>query len=120
MDRRGFLQSILVAAVAPAIVRADSLMRIIPTETTIFIPDKRPLLLVAERIYSSHTWAGSGSRLGVGLMLDQQMREHIRRYYGRAHNLQMFEDTAYDPSAKVTETRLIASFTREIPAPEED
>lgn len=33
MNRRGFLGSILAAAVAPAIVRADSLMRIVPRET---------------------------------------------------------------------------------------
>lgn len=32
MNRRGFLGAILAAAVAPAIVRADSLMRIIPRE----------------------------------------------------------------------------------------
>jgi hypothetical protein len=33
--RRGFLGSILALGVAPAIVRADSLMRIVPRETTI-------------------------------------------------------------------------------------
>ncbi len=37
MDRRGFLGSILAACVAPAIVRADSLMRIIPRETSILL-----------------------------------------------------------------------------------
>lgn len=37
MNRRGFLSSILAAAVAPAIVRADSLMRVIPLETTILL-----------------------------------------------------------------------------------
>lgn len=35
MDRRGFLGAILAAAVAPAIVRADSLMRIIPRDTRV-------------------------------------------------------------------------------------
>lgn len=35
MNRRGFLSSILTLAAAPAIVRADSLMRIIPVETEI-------------------------------------------------------------------------------------
>jgi hypothetical protein len=35
VNRRGFLGSILAAAVAPAIVRADSLMRIVPRDTTI-------------------------------------------------------------------------------------
>jgi hypothetical protein len=33
MNRRGFLGSILALAAAPAIVRADSLMRIVPVET---------------------------------------------------------------------------------------
>lgn len=35
MDRRGFLGAILASAVAPAIVRADSLMRIVPRETLV-------------------------------------------------------------------------------------
>lgn len=35
MNRRGFLQGILIAAAAPAIVRADSLMRMVPTETVV-------------------------------------------------------------------------------------
>ena len=35
MNRRSFLGSILAAAVAPAIVRADSLMRIVPRDTLV-------------------------------------------------------------------------------------
>lgn len=35
MNRRGFLGAILAAAAAPAIVRADSLMRIVPRETEV-------------------------------------------------------------------------------------
>jgi hypothetical protein len=35
MNRRGFLASCLALGAAPAIVRADSLMRIVPVETTI-------------------------------------------------------------------------------------
>ena len=35
MNRRGFLTSILALGAAPAIVRADSLMRIVPRETGI-------------------------------------------------------------------------------------
>ena len=35
MNRRGFLGSILVALTAPAIIRADSLMRVVPTKTLI-------------------------------------------------------------------------------------
>src|SRR4051794_14876117 len=36
MNRRSFLSAILAAGVAPALVRADSLMRIVPRETTLF------------------------------------------------------------------------------------
>lgn len=35
MNRRGFLQSCLALAAAPAIVRADSLMRIVPRDTLV-------------------------------------------------------------------------------------
>lgn len=38
LTRRGFLSTILAAAVAPAIVRADSLMRIVPRDATIIFP----------------------------------------------------------------------------------
>ncbi len=37
MNRRGFLGAILAAAAAPAIVRADSLMRIIPRDAGILL-----------------------------------------------------------------------------------
>lgn len=36
MNRRGFLGSILALGAAPAIVRADSLMRIVPIQTTVW------------------------------------------------------------------------------------
>lgn len=39
MNRRGFLGSILVACAAPAIVRADSLMRIIPKRVVVLQPE---------------------------------------------------------------------------------
>lgn len=39
MNRRGFLGSILALGAAPAIVRADSLMRVVPRETTILTPE---------------------------------------------------------------------------------
>lgn len=38
MNRRSFLGSILAAAVAPAIVRADSLMRIVPRSALVLDP----------------------------------------------------------------------------------
>lgn len=37
MNRRGFLGSILAACAAPAIVRADSLMRIVPMDDTLVL-----------------------------------------------------------------------------------
>lgn len=44
MDRRGFIGSILAAATAPAIVRADSLMRIVPRDMDVWIGAYHPLL----------------------------------------------------------------------------
>lgn len=38
MNRRRFIGSILAAGVAPAIVRADSLMRIVPRENVLLMP----------------------------------------------------------------------------------
>lgn len=35
MNRRGFLASILAGCTAPAIVRADVLMRVVPMQTTV-------------------------------------------------------------------------------------
>lgn len=42
VTRRGFLGSILAAAVAPAIVRADSLMRIVPREAAVLAVAEGP------------------------------------------------------------------------------
>lgn len=39
MNRRGFLQTCLALAAAPAIVRADSLMRVVPRNTTVLTFD---------------------------------------------------------------------------------
>lgn len=50
MNRRGFLGSILAVAIAPAIVRADSLMRIIPTETLLVTTVSGNRLLRIEEI----------------------------------------------------------------------
>lgn len=43
MNRRSFLTTILASAVAPAIVRADSLMRIVPRETLVVVMNDLPL-----------------------------------------------------------------------------
>lgn len=39
MNRRGFLGSILALGAAPAIVRADALMRIVPRDATVIAPE---------------------------------------------------------------------------------
>ena len=41
MNRRGFLGSIIAACAAPAIVRADALMRVVPINTTMYGYDFR-------------------------------------------------------------------------------
>lgn len=47
VNRRGFLGSILLAGVAPAIVRADSLMRIVPIETLVEQVDVTDLVIAS-------------------------------------------------------------------------
>lgn len=53
MTRRGFLQSCLVLAAAPAIVRADSLMRIIPREVSLYVPNRGMVILVPKVVMAS-------------------------------------------------------------------
>lgn len=53
MKRRGFLQSILALGAAPAIVRADSLMRVIPRDTNI-ITSASTLWPGVKAFYSKH------------------------------------------------------------------
>jgi hypothetical protein len=53
ITRRGFMQSILALAAAPAIVRADSLMRIVPTRTLILPATKRMLIPFMKSGYQS-------------------------------------------------------------------
>lgn len=50
MDRRGFLGAMLAACAAPAIVRADSLMRIVPRDALIFHPDEFGLAIHGNRL----------------------------------------------------------------------
>lgn len=63
MNRRGFLSAILAAGAAPAIVRADSLMRVVPRET---------LVLAAEAPYLSAD--ASMARTLFGALTDEQKR----------------------------------------------
>jgi hypothetical protein len=45
VNRRGFLGAILAAAAAPAIVRADSLMRVIPVDTEVLTFSSAEILI---------------------------------------------------------------------------
>lgn len=58
MNRRGFLGSILAACAAPAIVRADSLMRVVPTETVIAFPPYS-MTVVMEEFDANYSIAGA-------------------------------------------------------------
>lgn len=73
MNRRGFLGSILALGAAPAIVRADSLMRIVPMDGVIVhrIP---PMVM-----FPNPTFTGS-----VILTVDQITAEALRIAHERA------------------------------------
>jgi hypothetical protein len=60
--RRGFLGAMLAACAAPAIVRADSLMRVIPTETEILLPEPKRIVHPSE--FSIELTGPSGLRVG--------------------------------------------------------
>lgn len=134
MNRRGFLQSCLALAVAPAIVRADSLMRIIPQEVMLFVPNSEPLLLVPEESFVSFAFAGAHT--GRSVAIQQMIRGMVKdglKYGGRYRDLQIAETCEYDPQAEcwgnshwtfdepgnrqsgVTLIRARATFNREVP-----
>lgn len=72
MNRRGFLSGILAAAIAPAIVRADSLMRIVPLDTTILTATYGD---VVDRYVITGVTEGISETI---LTMDQIMREALR------------------------------------------
>jgi hypothetical protein len=67
MNRRGFLGTILACGTAPAIVRADSLMRIVPRSTTILITDTyRDGKLVSSEFKNITDWfERSGAKMKI-------------------------------------------------------
>jgi hypothetical protein len=80
MNRRSFLQSILALGMAPAIVRADSLMRIVPRDMMIAPPQElwarsknQEILLSWEPVYDAATYEVAWEKEGlfVGRMLVQ-------------------------------------------------
>lgn len=52
MNRRGFIGSILATCAAPAIVRADALMRIVPRNTTIVL-ETMPLRPICQEMWTA-------------------------------------------------------------------
>lgn len=70
MNRRGFLGSILVACAAPAIVRADSLMRIVPLDTTIITASE--MIRRQELTYAEWAENIDGGSMGVIIKLLQR------------------------------------------------
>jgi hypothetical protein len=113
MNRRGFLQSILIAAAAPAIVRADRLMRIIPQETTLFVPNSEPVLLVADRIFSATDFLGGWPGMDVALLMRQRLEEAARRR-GKVHDLNIMFDK-FARSDGTHRLQAVATFNREVP-----
>lgn len=73
MNRRGFLASCLALGAAPAIVRVDSLMRVVSRET---------LVLTAEAPYLSAE--ASMARTLFGALTDEQKRVWARALWGQA------------------------------------
>ena len=71
MNRRGFLGSILAAAAAPAIVRADSLMRIVPVDT---------IALETGELWVTDLIRYDGLDLAAKLRLQGQLVRELIRY----------------------------------------
>jgi hypothetical protein len=114
VNRRGFLGSILALGAAPAIVRADSLMRIVAQETTIYVPDSAPLLLVPDMSFVTHAVRGLHSRVEIDLLVQAILRDSLR--YGRpTRDVRISTSRAYDPLEGVMVVRAEAHFMREIP-----
>lgn len=63
--RRSFLGAMLAACAAPAIVRADSLMRVIPVETEILLPEPTPRLDIVTQAEPDGITTRDGSRLTI-------------------------------------------------------
>lgn len=108
MNRRGFIGSILAACAAPAIVRADSLMRIIAPETTVATVQWGHQV-VDEYIVTKISEA-SGNKI---LTLDMIAREAIRIAHERVpfigsvsteHNFLNLGDRLTMPREKVGDT----------------
>ena len=92
MNRRGFLGSILALGAAPAIVRADSLMRIVPREALVIAPAEIRLALSIDEFSERYIEPARNMLMTI----DQITREALRI----AHDKAVFiggPDRQYDP-----------------------
>ena len=81
MNRRGFLSGIIAACAAPAIVRADSLMRVVPNQTIAILPDLQRFGLVPTSIVMPPE---VGEMLHDWLILDMHKPSFVRTLvYGK-------------------------------------
>lgn len=77
MNRRGFLSSILALAAAPAIVRADSLMRIVPVDTAILTYGWTEFPIDAVNRHAAELFKSEFGRYEHTIIIDQ-MRDPLR------------------------------------------
>jgi hypothetical protein len=92
MNRRGFLQSCIALAAAPAIVRADSLMRVIPREATVILPQGFGLAQIKRE----------GSSIPYMTIDEAQMASAtvIGRYWPKGHRFEVIETYNALPSRR--------------------
>lgn len=116
MNRRGFLQTIIATATAPAIVRADSLMRVIPQETTLYVPETGPIILVPGRMVASTTRPGGRwPSMAETLSMQPLLERGIRRNHGRIRDLRYIHERMVGPLADdERKVRVIALFNEEV------
>lgn len=89
MNRRGFLKAMLAAAAAPAIVRAESLMKIyVPPEPKLFVPSDSIVqgMEFGKNDFTFETWVKKPETEGMILGGDGEWK-HIAQVYsgGRLH-----------------------------------
>lgn len=117
MNRRGFLGSILAACAAPAIVRADALMRVVPVDTVLFFPVDNPTMYAGcireisaydisrdEMIYRFDVvCAGLGGGSKIQLGVDIRSPDSKSRDFAIAHLKQKVRESGLTPISGVME-----------------
>lgn len=114
MNRRGFLQSILIAGVAPAIVRAESLMAVrgllIPAKE-IILPGAAGIVAPISSIAIGRVWAVDANSKAYleaqseGLI---EVRRKIERVWknGRGHEREIVEFALENPELRYIQKRI--------------